>query len=335
MSNLLQDKVFVFAQPSLPQDSEKEIICQIFEENNLDYPLRISVINNSENYDSYKVDTGKQAFFVRLSLDQTNPFSTWEERLFSPKIFKKGWVSFGQDIFFVIEEFCNEYPVSEIGESILSQNIDQFTSQLKKIHNSKKSECNLRSFIKNKFQKTSLDKNKEYEELIEKNSSNFSLLKEEMEDAKSQITKQYCQLFDGQSLVHGGISPSNLLLGERGFVFTSWENSTFCNPLFDIAEIEFNFQISKNTEYALFEKLNTDNLSWENYFSIKNYWAYVKLIDLTHSYIKEVFLYDSKRHNEILKIIKLFYKNIQKFEKLDSFKKNREELLNFFGQSVS
>lgn len=331
---LLQDKVFTFAQNSAAQESEKEIILQIFEENSCKIPNKISVIKNAENYDSYRADCGQESFFVRLSLDSSNTFSDWGDFLFSPKVIFKGSTSFGQEVFYVVEEFCDEIAVADIGESILARNLPKFIDQLKKIHASNKPSPNLQSFIKTRFQNSSIDKNPEYEELIKANSSNFQLLKEELDDAKRQVSQQYKSIFDGQALIHGGISPTNILLGKRGFIFTSWENSTKANPLFDVAEIDFNFQLPQETEFLLFEELKPTNFSWSDYFVLKSYWSNIRLIDLTSSYIKEVFLYDSRRQDEILKIIKLFYQNIQKFENLESFKKNRSRLLEFFGQSV-
>ncbi len=69
ISNILNDKLFVFSGSSKTTDTENEILSLIAEKENLGEISRASLIDNGEDYDSYKLITPEGAFLAKVSLD--------------------------------------------------------------------------------------------------------------------------------------------------------------------------------------------------------------------------------------------------------------------------
>lgn len=332
MSDLLTDKLFIFAQKPQVSEAEKDITSLIADKELIQFKS-VSLVKNGENYDSYKL-IGDKNLFLKLSLDESNVFKSQINPIHSPKVLAVGSIDYGDEFFYLIEEFVDSQTVLEMGDSILSKNHNKLSAQIKEYGIESLAVPSFQEALQQRFEKSDFQKDEQYNRLVQENSENYQLLVSELTEAKDKIQREYSSKFGGNSLVHGNVSPSNLFLGNQGFVFSSWEKSFRGNRLFDLAEICFNFEVSKNVEYGLFLDLRT-NEEWDSYLTLKSYWSNVRLIDLFCDYVKEVFVYNSKRDDEILKIIRLFYKNISLFENLETFKKNREQLLTFFGQSTS
>lgn len=334
MPTLLQDKVFVFAGRPKPSDSELEILQLIAEGENLGQISAAETIKNGENYDSYKLTIDGQNFLTKLSLDEKNKFGT--ERLIlnqipnlSPKVIAHGGLDFGATVHYLITTWEDAQSIQELGRGLILENQEAFFSHVNRVHEINQPFETLQEKLSELFQQTSFENQEEFRALVEKNSENYQLLLEELEAAKTEIRKNFKDYYASNSLIHGNLSENTILVGREGFKFINWENSFCAHPLFELAILEENFGFGADFEFAVVQKAG---YSWEQYSEIKSFWASVSLLKNVFSFIKEIYLYNSQRHSKILSLVEKFYRNVKNYEKIPTFKKNREEILKLFNQ---
>lgn len=334
MPTLLQDKVFVFAGRTKPSDSELEILNLIFEAENLGQILAAETVKNGENYDSYKITANGQTFLIKTSLDEKNKFGTEKLILdeiprFAPRVIAHGGLDFGATIYYLITTWENAQPIQELGQSLILENQESFFSYVKEIHKETRPFRTFQEYLAELFEQTSFKDQEEFRALVEKNSENYQLLWEELEAAKQEIRQNFKTYYASDSLIHGNLSENTILVGREGFKFINWESSFCAHPLFELAILEENFGFGANFEFSVVQK---SGYSWAEYSEIKNFWANVSLLRGVFSFIKEIYLYNGRRHSEILSLVEKFYRNVKNYEKIPIFKKNREEILGLFNQ---
>lgn len=334
MPTLLQDKVFVFAGRPKPSDSELEILQLIADQENLGPILAAETIKNGENYDSYKLTIGTQNFLAKLSLDEKNNFG--QESLIldklthlTPQKIARGALDFGDSIYYLITEWLDAQSIQEAGRSLIFESQDALLSSLAEIHKIDHPLTTFQEFLENLFKETSFENQEQFELLVKTNSPNYLLLKEELLVAKEEIQKNFKEIYAAKTLIHGNLSENTILAGREGFKFINWENSFCAHPLFELAAAEMNFNLGPQLEFSLVQKMGE---SWELYLQIRDFWARVSLLKNVFGFIKEVYLYEGRRQKELLELVEKFYQNTKHYEKIEIFKKNREEILALFNQ---
>jgi hypothetical protein len=334
---LLKDKVFVFAERPVPNDSELEVLNLIFEAENLGPVFSAKIIKTGEYYDSYEVVSGGGTFCVKLSLDENNPLEREKNVLeeldglgVSPKILSQGELDFGQTIYYSVTSWLEGKSLEEIGMSGLNYQ-EPFLSSLKSIHTAS---CNrsFQEYISQLFNETSLTKHPEFDELVKKNSKNYQLLTEELESAKNDIRSDYKLYLESDKMVHGNISDKSSIINGGNFSFINWEHVFNANPLVDIATAKLNIGFGEDLEYSLVQ--NYQQGKWEEYLSCRDFCAKLELLKNVFSFIKEIYLYEGKRSLPILNLVEKFYRNAGLFEKNPSFKRNKNEILELFNQAT-
>lgn len=334
MPTLLQDKVFVFAGRPKPSDSELEILQLIADQENLGPILAAETIKNGENYDSYKLTIGTQNFLAKLSLDEKNNFG--QESLIldklshlAPKKVCRGTLDFGDSIYYLITEWLDAQSLQEAGRSLIFESQDALLVSLAEVHKIDYPFTTFQEFLENLFKQTSFENQEQFELLVKTNSPNYLLLKEELLSAKEEIQKNFKEIYAAKTLIHGNLSENTILAGREGFKFINWENSFCAHPLFELAAAEMNFNLGSQLEFSLVQKMGE---SWELYLQIRDFWARVSLLKNVFGFIKEVYLYEGRRQKELLELVEKFYQNTKHYEKIEIFKKNREEILALFNQ---
>lgn len=340
ISNILKDKLFVFSGSTEPTDSEKEILVLIAEKENLGTVEKLSLVSNGEDYDSYKITTKDHDFLVKVSLDKTlklfdkesKVLAALSETKLAPKIISTGEIKFGDKILYLISSFENLQPAGEFGSSILLLNYEGILKRILAA-NEVKIEETLKHRIANLFEATSFDSQPEFAELVSAQSDNYNLLRDEIAGLKSWIQENYCDSFSNGGLVHSNISPSNLLLGPRDLKVINWQNACCAHPFVELSNLRMTFDYSEEFEFKVFNAAKNGQ-TWDKYLQIRKFWSGVCLLDTVFSYVKEIFLYRSLRHDQILKKFHTFCRNVGLFEHIPAFQKNKEKLTELFSSPM-
>jgi len=334
MPTLLQDKVFVFAGRPKPSDSELEILQLIADQENLGPISLAEAIKNGENYDSYKLTIGTQNFLAKLSLDEKNDFG--QESLIldmfphlAPRKTARGAIDFGDSIFYLITEWLDAQSIQELGLSFITNKKESLLECLKKVHEVEAPIKTFQEYLSELFEKTSFEKHEHFAELVEQNTENYKLLLQELESAKNNIQKNFKESYAPKTIIHGNLSENTILVGSEGFKIINWENSFCAHPLFELAIAEANFEFGESFIYSA---IKDSNYSWLEFLEIRGFWADICLLKTVFSFIKETYLYEGKRHKEMLELSEFFYRNSHRFEKNEVFVRNKNEILKLFNQ---
>lgn len=344
ISNILNDKLFVFSGSSKTTDTENEILSLIAEKENLGEISRASLIDNGEDYDSYKLITPEGIFLAKVSLDpDIKSFEKEYQILQAVKHLKLGptpiatdKIKYGEKISYLITSFEAAQSATEIGKSILFTNYEHCLKRLYELHQTPLSEPSLQSEIQNIFARTSFDNQPEFADLVKTNGLNYQLLSDEISGIKAEIQTKYKNFFGGNSIIHGNITASTLLLGNEGLKLINWQNSCAANPLFDLANLKMEFDYEDDFEYKIFlfyQKLS-GNHTWDEYLEVRNFLSMVRLMEYVFAYIREIYLFKSLRQDKILKIFSAFCRNTKAFEHIAAFRRNKEEIIGLFSSPM-
>lgn len=343
ISNVLKDKLFVFSGSSKTTDAEKEILSLICEKENLGRILNSSVVDNEETHDSYKLLTSNGSFLIKASLDQSSKnfqkeFATLkkiEQLNLAPKAISIGEIRLGANIEYLITSFYEGLRSTEdYGKSILYNNYKEI---LKKIFTlgSVQSDFSFRDKISEIFAATNFSAQKEFQELLEKDSDNFKVLNEEILSLKEWTQNNYSESFDNGGLIHFNVNPSTVLLSRNDIKLINFEQNCNADPLIELASLRFSFDYSQDFEFEVFNSFNEGkNYSWEEYLLTRRFYAGIHLLKTVFQYIKEIYLFKGLRQDKILKTFHNFCRNTSLYEHLPAFQKNKEKLAELFSSPM-
>lgn len=344
ISNILNDKLFVFAGSSKTTDAENEILSLINEKENLGGIQRVSLVDNGEDYDSYKVSTKDNNFLIKVSLDAENSIFEKEHQILqkiqtlkiAPVSIATDKIKYGDKISYLVTSFESAQSALEMGKSILPFNYEHCLERLCTLHQTALTEPTLHSSIQSVFARTSFDNQPEFADLVKVNGLNYQLLNDEILGIKEEIQQKHKTFFSTDSIIHGGITASTLLLGNSGMKLINWQNSCAANPLFDLANVKMEFEYTDEIEYKIFLKYKeiAQKHSWDEYLEVRNFLSMVKLLEYVFSYIREIYLFRSNRQDKILKIFANFCRNVKFFEHIPAFRKNKDALIGLFSSPM-
>lgn len=344
ISNILNDKLFVFAGSSKTTDTENEILSLIAEKQNLGRISHASTVDNGEDYDSYKVKTQDSSFLIKVSLDSENKIFEKEYKILklvqsskiAPTPIAVDEIKYGDKISYLVTSFESAQSALEMGKSILPFNYEHCLQKLCTLHQTPLSEPTLHSHIQSIFARTSFDNQPEFADLVKTNGLNYQLLNDEILGIKEEIQQKHKTFFSADSIIHGGITASTLLLGNEGMKLINWQNSCAANPLFDLANVKMEFDFADNLEYKIFLKYQeiAQKHSWDEYLEVRNFLSTIKLLEYVFSYIREIYLFQSNRQDKILKIFSNFCRNVKFFEHIPAFRRNKDALIGLFSSPM-
>ncbi len=344
IDNILRDKLFVFSGTTKTTETEKEILTIIAEKEELGETFRTSLIDNEENYDSYKLETTKGNFLIKTSLDEKyggfkkefDLLLSLKELNLSPHPRFIGEISYGSKIIYSITDFEGAASANELGKSVLFSNYEECLRLISKFHKATNSAPDLKQKIQQIFTATNLDNQPEFADLIKTASPNYQLLADETIGLKQYIQDSYKEQFNGESLCHGNLSPSTILFGARKISFINWQNAFSANPLIDLSNLRMEFDFGEDMEYKIFQYYASlgNRYTWDEYIAARNFWAQIKLLEYVFSYIKEIYLFRSLRQDKILKVFSSFCRNMKFFEHIPAFQKNKLALLDLFSSPM-
>lgn len=341
IENILRDKLFVFSGTNKTTETENEILSLVAAKENLGDIKKNSLIDNGENFDSYKLETSNGEYLVKLSLDESYADAFEKEVQIlgglsdievAPEEKGFGVIEYGSKILYLITSFEEAHSANELGRSILFSNHEECLKLIHLFHQKKIKTIGLKDRIQEIFAATNFETQPEFAELVKAATPNYNLLLDEITGLKQYIQDTFKDNFNGKSFCHGNLTPSTVLLGAKKIRFINWQNAFLASPLIDLSNLRMEFDFGEDFEFKMFKyyaSLGSD-YSWDEYLEARRFWAAIKLLEYVFSYIKEIFLFRSMRQDKILKIFSSFCRNIKFFEHIPTFQKNKEALLNLF-----
>lgn len=343
IENILRDKVYIFSSSPQTTDTEKNILKTIAAKNNLGEISQTFVVDNNDDYDSYRIVSNKGQFLAKISLDALNKslqkdFAALEELKFSggfPIPIRLGEIKdYGAN--YSLSTWINKDNCASFGKSTLSQNEQGFLSFLNSLPEncqslpsfSEKLADNYfgaESFLYSELRKADFGEDQEIIDLCFK----------ETEETKNIIKNLYDASMEGSNFCHGEISPSRLLFHEGSFSMINFENSFRGNRLLDLLSLKYEFFLSEQMEnHLLQEYKKTNNFSPAEFQKCSQIVRAMKFLALIEELIKQVYLYKGLRQRKLLELTEKMSRSFGYFYGFPPFERHRDKIGELFSHSV-
>lgn len=345
ITNLFNEKVYVFSGQQEVYENEKVLIDKLFAEKSLGKINQIDFIDANINNDVFSVKTDLGQFCVKLSLDQNSSNLRKEFRILERNISKRISaypIAYGIDN--SVEYSITGYlPMPNIANSGVAAIIDQ--------------DYSIPFFLKRLSEFQTVDDLPSMSDYLDEY-LNFDIFK--VPDAETNWIKNHSKLrkilseeilyiqnllknkkqivnLEASDLCHGNLNQSTMLVLGDYIHAINWENSYKGDSLLDILSLRYELFFSEEFEdkmlkkYCEFSGRKID----ESYLRrIKTFAGYFNLLKIMIDYLKEVYILKAYKKNKILNCGIKFSKNYDSFYQLPSFDKKLKPIAEFFVESV-
>jgi hypothetical protein len=151
-----------------------------------------------------------------------------------------------------------------------------------------------------------------------------SSLSEEMRKLSQEFVLPY------KYKCHGGLSVDNVFTDGGNFYFDDFKDVFMGHPYVDFIDIILDLGLPKDAQYSLLSTfcqrggIAEDRTLFKSLYEIQ---LRKKLLILITEYIKEVYVYDSYRYNNILSIANTFSHCYERFCGVEMFHKNKDFIM--------
>lgn len=323
--------------PSQPSNIEMEFIKRILSNSSVNVDVtRLDPIDSSEDYDMYRIFTNNGALSLKFSYEYDNKHLLREIKNSkklntpnTPKYIDGGVAEVGDKILYLLCKFHNGEPIMEVGRSYISTELDLFLEAYKNLHRCSVGRLTYKGlntqFIKGNNMRDifgdeqikAIDTNSDFAK-IEKL---ISCLKKEVNSLKSKLPDVTT------GLILGGATPSNVFVSREGVQFDDLRNLCKGHMFSDIADITLSFGLGPLVEIDIVKNfcsslgVDYDKPLYDLFYAVE---LRKKCISYLIRYLKEVYLYESQRVYEIVRIIDEFSLSYERMCKIPVFKENRE-----------
>lgn len=355
MSNIteaLSQRAFLIPKADFTTESHKEIINFILNKHGEKYSDEVKLIDENDDYDSFFVKIYDKAYCIKLSFDSSAIYYEHmilkgiENLNISPIMFDRNEIDFGKKIYYTIQSYDFSTNLNDIGPSlILNNDYKDFNTAISLLH------CyEIPDGVENYLDDTEAYLNYHninfnsilsYIEETEKDEYEFiKILFQETYDDMFNLFKLNKNKIQRNKLTHGNLNSRSIIINNGIFKFINYENTFIGNPFFDLVNLVFELQMSgikehdfitkKISEYKLSKDRFRSGILIEEYKICKEIWTRKKFIDLIISYVKEVLILNKTRTFKMAKLSNDFSNHFYRFEKINSFSKNKDILINKF-----
>lgn len=323
--------------PSQPSNIEMEFIKRILSNSSVNVDVtRLDSIDSSEDYDMYRIFTNNGALSLKFSYEYDNKHLLREIKNSkklntpnTPRYIDGGVAEVGDNILYLLCKFHNGEPIMEVGRSYISTELDLFLEAYKNLHRCSVGRLTYKGlntqFIKDNNMRDifgdeqikAIDTNSDFAK-IEKL---ISCLKKEVNSLKSKLPDVTT------GLILGGATPSNVFVSREGVQFDDLRNLCKGHMFSDIADITLSFGLGPLVEIDIVKNfcsslgVDYDKPLYDLFYAVE---LRKKCISYLIRYLKEVYLYESQRVYEIVRIIDEFSLSYERMCKIPVFKENRE-----------
>lgn len=340
LSSLFKGKVYTFPRTQ-NQDEDKSFALEVIKriKPNLQV-LEITVGSIKNHYDVFILkDNFNRTFKLKISLDDSEGMLKKESNVVKnskcpvmPLFIKYGQVKIGEEITYLLVEIPPYESVVDYGRSCIINNFDSFIDsyftfqKTKGVRNTYR--ISLEYFLKHinplsYLPEDSLRALKSYtdyescENFISELSDEVVLLSESFK----LPNKQKC---------HGGLSIESIFFDGEGFHFDDFKDVCMGHPYIDFIDLILDLGVSEDIQYSYLSifcqkgGIIEDRDLFKSLYQIQ---LRKKLLFLITEYIKEVYVYDSYRYDNVLNIADVFSHCYERFCKIKIFQENREFIM--------
>jgi hypothetical protein len=343
LSNLFQNKAYVVPNHVAAEDSEIELIGLLLR--SLDEPIfaqNIEFISETENYDIYKYNCQNSSYCIKISLDPNCKQIEHESKflrkinpLITCQYIKDGTIKIGDNIRYIITSYENAESLNDLGRSYFLENFDSFCYAYSLMQESEKITASYKNHLIDYFNLACLENLMDDSIQSIKNYTNFELINQIMLDMKNELMLCYDDnIFSNQKFIcHGNLTADNIISKNGLFKFINFDNCYSSHCFLDLNEIIIELGLPENIELNLLEKfcLNMKiDFNRDTLITYKKCYKIVlikKGIQLIVNYLKEVYLYNSRRIDEILNISDKFSQSYDRYMSISYFKNNEDFIL--------
>lgn len=340
LSSLFKGKVYAFPQTQ-NQEQDLTFAGKVIEK--VDPKLDIANISLgkiNDNYDVFTItDTNRKNYKLKISLDDSDGVLKKEASVVKnsksktvPKFKSYGEIKIGEKISYLLTIIPPYESVRDYGRSCLIENMDLF------FRNYFDFQCT--KSVRPTY-KTSLDKffnNLDPQNYLPKDSlqafesyTDYPLCREFMMELKEEtygLTQKIHLPYNFKC--HGNLSLDNIFFDKKMFYFDGFESVYMGHPFIDLVDFFLEVGLPEEDQYRILSQFcAVGELPEERgYFkALYEIQLRKKLGDLISNYIKEIYIYDSYRYDNILNIADVFSHCYERFCKVEIFNKNRDFIM--------
>ena len=340
LSSLFKGKVYTFPQTK-NQDQDKSFALEVIKRIKPDLVLSdITVGVIKDHYDVFVLKDNKGGIFkLKISLDDSSEVLKKEYNVTKnsasvvvPKLVKYGTVKIGDEVTYLLVKIPPCESVREYGRSSLLSELDLFIEsyfifqKTRGVRNTYKT--HLSSFLAS-INPSSYLPDESLEAL--KSYTDYSLC----EDFILSLAGEIEQLALNSSLpyrdkCHGGLSLDSIFINGNNIYFDDFKDVFMGHPYIDFINLIVELGVEPDDQFqvlSVFCKkggVNEDRTLFKSLYEIE---IRKKILMLITEYVKEVYVYDSYRYNNILNIADTFSHCYERFCKVKMFHKNREFIM--------
>jgi len=340
LSSLFSGKVYTFPQTK-NQDQDKSFAIEVIKRIKPDLILSdIAVGEIKDHYDVFLLKDHKGDIFkLKISLDDSYGILKKEYNVTKnsasavvPKLVKYGTVKIGDEVTYLLVNVLPCESVREYGRSSLLSKLDLFAESYFVFQNTRS--------VRNTY-KTHLST------FLESINPSSYLPEESMEALKSYTDYRLCEEFilslaeeikdlsAGFKLpyrykCHGGLSLDSVFINGDNFYFDDFKDVFMGHPYIDFINLILELGVEPDGQFQVLSVLckkggiNEDRTLFKSLYEIE---IRKKILILITEYVKEVYVYDSYRYNNILNIADTFSYCYERFCKVKMFHKNRDFIM--------
>ena len=340
LSSLFEGKVYTFPQTQ-NQDQDKTFASEVIKKIKPNWVVSdIMVGDIKDYYDIFIIrDDKKRTFKLKISLDDSQGVLKKEHNgtrnsksSVTPILIEYGVVKIGDEITYLLVEIPICESVGEHGRSSLMGNFDSFIDSYFIFQKTKGVRTTYKTSL-NKFLKNVEPSSYLPEESIEalKSYTDYDLCR----NFVSSLSEEIICLSQGFSLpckykCHGGLSVDNIFTDGKKFYFDDFKDMFMGHPYIDFIDLILDLGLPEDTQYPLLSNFCQRGGIPENRNLFKSLYEIQlrkKLLILITEYIKEVYVYDSYRYNNIINISSVFSHCYERFCKIKMFYENRDFIM--------
>jgi len=340
LSSLFKDKAYAFSQAGNPEDDCK-FAATLLKKTKPDLVITdIFLWSVTDHYDVFVIlDEERQPFKLKISLSDPDGFLKRESVVLRrnpcpslPILLDYGTIKIGDEVTYLLTRVPSGESIRSHGRSCLMTNLDLFLKSywtFVKSHNVKPTYKKvINYFAKNLAPQSwlvgdSLQALKEY--------SDYDLCEKFLLDLRTDILNRFEDIQkELNKKCHASLSLDSIFYYGGGFYFEELHDVCMGHPYIDFCDLMIEIGNPVENDISLWKKF-CESGSYpqdrELYSKVYQMCIRKKLADLLISYIKEIYLYDSYRYENIFYVADSFSHAYSRFREIESFEENKDFIM--------